>query len=128
MRFALLLHYQEMTSQDLGPERLAGGMRAFKEYARALDEAGVLANAEVLAPSSATTTVSRATGELVVTASPLGGPEEPLAGVFLVDVADLDAAIEWADRAPSAVWGYVEVRPVATRYVDGAWLGEQPVQ
>ena len=66
MRYALLLHYPEMSAEDLGPEALAEGMRAFDEYTKALDAAGVLVSAEVLTPSSATTTVSLATGELVV--------------------------------------------------------------
>lgn len=41
-------------------------MRAFDLYAKSLDEAGILRSAEVLQPSSATTTVTRADGELVV--------------------------------------------------------------
>lgn len=48
MRYTLLLHYPEMTADELGPEVLAEGMRAFQAYARALDEAGVLESAEVL--------------------------------------------------------------------------------
>ncbi|MET0780865.1 MAG: YciI family protein, partial [Microbacterium sp.] len=57
MRYTLLLHYPEMSADDLGPEALAEGMREFDEYAKALDAAGVLQSAEVLQPSSATTTV-----------------------------------------------------------------------
>ena len=57
MRYALLLHYPEMNAEELGPEALAEGMREFDEYAKALDAAGVLRSAEVLQPSSATTTV-----------------------------------------------------------------------
>ena len=30
-------------------------------------------------------------------------------------------------QAPSAAWGHVEIRPTATRYVDGSWQGAQPV-
>ena len=45
----------------------------------------------------------------------------------MIDVADLDEALDWAKRAPSVAWGHVEVRPTATRFVDGAWQGTQPV-
>ena len=128
MRYTLLLHYPEPTAEELGPEALAEGMRAFQAYARALDEAGVLASAEVLHPSDATTTVTLRGGELVVQDGPFADTKEQLGGTFVIDVPDLDAAIAWAAQAPSVSWGHVEVRPTATRYVDGAWQGTQPVR
>lgn len=128
MRYTLLLHYPEPTAEELGPEALAEGMQAFQAYAQALDDAGVLASAEVLERSDATTTVTLAGGELVVQDGPFADTKEQLGGTFVIDVPDLDAAIDWAWRAPSASWGHVEIRPTATRYVDGAWQGTQPVQ
>jgi hypothetical protein len=128
MRYTLLLHYPEATSDELGPEALAEGMRAFEAYAKALDDAGLLASAEVLQQSSATTTVTLASGELVVQDGPFADTKEQLGGTFVIDVPDLDAAIEWAGRAPSASWGHIEIRPTATRFVDGSWQGAQPVK
>jgi hypothetical protein len=128
MRYTLLLHYPEPTVEDLGPEALAEGMRAFQAYAKALDEAGVLASAEVLQQSVLTTTITLAGGELVVQDGPFADTKEQLGGTFVIEVADLDAAIGWASRAPSVSWGHVEIRPTATRYVGGAWQGTQPVR
>ena len=113
MRYSLLLHYPEMSAEELGPEALAEGMRAFDEYAKALDAAGVLASAEVLQPVAATTTVTLASGELVVQDGPFADTHEKLGGVVVIDVDDLDAALEWAGRAPSAQYGHVEVRPAS---------------
>jgi hypothetical protein len=127
MRYTLLLHYPERSAADLGPEMLAEGMRAFQAYAKALDDAGVLESAEVLQQSNATTVVTLVGGELVVQEGPFADTKEQLGGSFVIDVADLDAAIEWAGHAPSVAWGHVEIRPTATRYVDGAWRGVQPV-
>jgi hypothetical protein len=127
MRYTLLLHYPEPTAAELGPEALAEGMRAFQAYAKALDDAGVLDSAEVLQQSSATTTITLVGGELVVQDGPFADSKEQLGGTFVIDVPDLDAALEWAQRAPSAAWGHVEIRPSATRYVDGSWQGAQPV-
>ena len=128
MRYTLLLQYPEMSAEDLGPEALAEGMRAFDAYAKALDDAGVLRSAEVLHPSSATTTVRLRDGQPVVQDGPFADTKEQLGGSFVIEVDDLDAAIGWAAQAPSAAWGAVEVRPVATRFVDGAWQGVAPVQ
>ena len=121
MRYALLLHYPEMTPEDLGPDALAEGMREFDEYAKALDASGVLISAEVLQPSAVTTTVTAAEGSLRVQDGPFADTKEQLGGSFVIEVPDLDAAIEWAGKAPSAGWGAVEVRPSATYFRDGAW-------
>jgi hypothetical protein len=121
MRYALLLHYPEMSAAELGPEVLAEGMREFDVYAKALDAAGVLRSAEVLQQSDLTTTVTARDGGLRVQDGPFADTKEQLGGTFVIEVEDLDAAIAWAGRAPSVAWGAVEVRPVGTRFVDGAW-------
>jgi hypothetical protein len=128
MRYTLLLHYPERTAEELGPEALADGIRAFQAYAKSLDDAGVLASAEVLQPTSATTTITLASGELVVQDGPFADTKEQLGGTFVIEVPDLDVAIDWARQAPSVSWGHLEIRPTATRYVDGSWQGAQPVK
>ena len=128
MRYTLLLHYPEPTAEEVSPEAIAEGMRAFQAYAKALDNAGVLASAEVLQQSNATTTVTLVAGELVVQDGPFADTKEQLGGTFVIDVPDLDAALDWASRAPSVSWGHVEIRPTATRYVDGSWQGAQPIK
>ncbi len=121
MRYTLLLHYPEMTAEETGEEGWAEGMRAFDEYAKALDEAGILQSAEVLQQSVATTTLRPVDGVMRVQDGPYADTKEQLGGTFVIDVPDLDAAIEWAKRAPSAEWGPIEIRPTATRFVDGEW-------
>ncbi len=128
MRYTLLLQYPEMTAADLGAQALAEGMRAFDTYAKALDAAGVLRSAEVLQPSSVSTTVRERDGELLIQDGPYADTKEQLGGTFVVEVDDLDQAIDWARRAPSVAWGAVEIRPSATRFVDGAWTDAAPVR
>ena len=121
MRYTLLLHYPEATEEEIGREAIEAGMAAFRAYADALDAAGVLRSAEVLQPSTASTTVRLRDGELAIQDGPFAETKEQLGGTFVVDVPDLDAALDWAGRAPSVSWGAVEVRPSAVRYVDGSW-------
>jgi len=112
MRYTLLLHYPEQTGEELGPEALAEGMRAFQAYARALDEAGVLMGAEVLQQSGATTTVSLASGGFVVQDGPFADTKEQLGGTFVIEVPDLDVAI---CRPPSEAFGSGSDRGNRTR-------------
>jgi len=121
MRYTLLLHYPEATEEDLGAEAIQDGMRAFASYAEALEKARVLVSAEVLQPSSDTTTLRAVDGHLQIQDGPLADTKEQLAGTFVIDVPDLDAAIEWARQAPSLAWGAVEIRPGATHTVAGVW-------
>ncbi|MEI3846315.1 MULTISPECIES: YciI family protein [unclassified Microbacterium] len=121
MRYALLLHYPEMTADDMGPDAWAEGMREFDEYAKALDDAGVLVSAEVLQPSAVTTTVTAPDGALRVQDGPFADTREQLGGTFVIEVDDLDAAVAWAGKAPSVGWGAIEVRPSATHFRDRAW-------
>ena len=121
MRYTLLLHYPEQSAESIGAEAIEEGQRAFQSYAAALDAAGVLLAAEVLQPSASTTTVRVVDGTLRVQDGPFADTKEQLGGSFVIDVPDLDAALEWAGKAPSVAWGPVEVRPGAVYYQDGAW-------
>jgi hypothetical protein len=56
-----------------------------------------------------------ADGERLVTDGPFAETKEQLGGYFLLDVDDLDAAIDFAARIPAARSGSVEIRPL----VDG---------
>ena len=121
MRYALLMHYREPAEGEISEERLAEAREAFGAYGRALHEAGVLLCADVLQPTVATTTVTRRDGATRVQDGPFAETKEALAGVFVVDVPDLDAAIGWAEKCPGAQWGVIEVRPSATALVRGQW-------
>jgi hypothetical protein len=121
MRYTLLLHYPEMSPEELGPEGREHGQRAFAAYADALSDAGVLLSAEVLQQSASTTTVTRRGGRLHIQDGPYADSKEQLGGSFVIEVPDLDAALGWARQAPSVEWGAVEVRPGAVFYADGSW-------
>jgi hypothetical protein len=121
MRYALLIHYREPVEGEITDEVAAEAQAAFDAYGRALRAAGVLLSADVLQPTAATTSVTRRDGDLRVQDGPFAETREALAGVFLLNLPDLDAAIGWAEKCPAAQWGVVEVRPSATAFVDGAW-------
>jgi hypothetical protein len=121
MRYMLLMHYSESDGRSVDEEAIAAAKVAFASYAATLEAAGVLIGAEVLRPSDITTTVSYVGGELRIQDGPFADTKEQLGGVFIIDVADLDAALDWAEQAPPVRWGAVEIRPVATHTVAGVW-------
>lgn len=121
MRYALLIHYPQPAVSTLSDEEVREGMAAFHAYARALDDAGVLRSAEVLQTIASATSVSTKQGRLQVQDGPFADTKEAFAGIFMIDVPDLDAALAWAEKCPAAGWGTVEIRPSAVRFVDGAW-------
>lgn len=121
MRYALLIHYPQPAVSTLTEEQIKEGMAAFHAYAAALDDAGVLRSAEVLQTIASATSVSVNDGKLHVQDGPFADTKEAFAGIFMIDVADLDAALAWAEKCPAAQWGTVEIRPSAVRFVDGAW-------
>ncbi|THG29279.1 YciI family protein [Naasia lichenicola] len=122
MRYTILLHYPEMMAQgELDQAAIEQGQAAFTRYATDLDSAGVLISAEVLAPTSATTTLVSVGEELRIQDGPFADTKEKLGGIFVIDVGDLDAALGWAKQAPSVQWGPIEVRPTGTYYENGAW-------
>ena len=121
MRYVLLMSYREPAEGEISEEAIAEAMEAFGAYGRALQEAGVLLSGDVLQPTPATTTVTRRDGGLRVQDGPFAETKEALAGIFVLEVADLDAAIGWAEKCPGAQWGVLEVRPVATALIGGQW-------
>jgi hypothetical protein len=121
MRYALLMHHHEPAEGELDAAVIAEAQRAFDVYAKALEQAGVLLSADVLQPTASTTTVTRRDGTPRVQDGPFAETKEALAGIFLIDVPDLDAAINWAEKNPATQWGAVEIRPVSTAFLNGGW-------
>jgi hypothetical protein len=69
-----------------------------------------------LQPPMTATTVRVHQGGTVRTAGPFDAAREPLGGYYLVEAADIDAAVALAARIPAArMGGAVEVRPVVER-------------
>jgi hypothetical protein len=122
MRYALLLHNLEAQDAGITEEDMAPFRVAFDEYGKALANAGVLVAAEILQPAASTTQVTLRTGTLAVQDGPFADTKEKLAGAFVIDVPDLDAALAWAEKCPGARYGTIEVRPSGISFIDGRWV------
>ncbi|WP_239134122.1 YciI family protein [Rugosimonospora africana] len=84
-------------------------------YDKAVKEAGIWVSGHSLADLTTATTVRVGpAGERTVTDGPFAETREVLGGYYVIDVPDLDVALDWAARCPgSRGGGSVVVRPVA---------------
>lgn len=64
-----------------------------------------------LHPANTATVVKLQDGDVVMTDGPFAETKEQLGGFWVIEVADLDAALAWAAKATAACQGPVEVRP-----------------
>lgn len=94
------------------PARTGQYWTAWQGYIAALENSGVLRSAGGLTPPQAATTVRLRDGRRYVQDGPFAETKEQLGGYFVVDVADLDEALQWAARCPSAGYSGVEIRPL----------------
>ena len=74
-------------------------------------DAGAFVFAGGLLPPDSATTVRQAGADILVTDGPYLETKEHLGGFWVLDVADLDAALAWAKEATAACRLPVEVRP-----------------
>lgn len=107
MRYLLLIYEDESNPPPDDAE-----MAQWFEFTQALRDAGVHLAGEALHPTSAATTVRVRSGDTVATDGPFAETREQLGGFYMIDVDDLDAAIEWAARIPNVDRGSIEIRPV----------------
>jgi hypothetical protein len=110
MHVLLLMYHDEKALQKLPKEEFGRIHGAFVAYVDALKKAGVLVGNNGLRPTAEAKTVRK---EAVLN-GPFAETKEQLAGYFLLEVPDLEAALSWAKRLPTAAYGAVEVRPVWT--------------
>lgn len=76
-----------------------------------LQTAGVWVFAGGLHPPTSATVVSATGGDVSMTDGPYAESKEQIGGFWIIKVADLDAALDWAGKASEACMGPVEVRP-----------------
>lgn len=94
------------------PEKAGAYWEAWSAYLGTIGQSGIVVNGSGLLPPDTATTVRIRDGKRQVHDGPYAESKEMLGGFFIIEVPDLDTALEWAARAPSSGYGSTEVRPV----------------
>lgn len=121
MQYLLMDYVGEQGWPELSREEQLSWLGAYRTYMQAMADAGVLKQGNRLQPSATATTVRIRDGKAQVLDGPYAETREQLGGFHWIEVPDLDAALAWAARSPTALHGIVEVRPV----MEGAFLGKE---
>ena len=109
------------------PAEAPGYWAGWGAYIRMLAESGTQRGGAGLEPSATGTSVSVGAGGRVIADGPFPEPREELGGFVILDVPDLDAAIRFAEAAPCAGAGRVEIRPVLAMPAPATAAGAQVV-
>lgn len=111
MKYMLLMYANEDAAPKT-PEAYQAVAAAWQNLGQDLHNAGVLLGNNGLCPVSDATTVRVRDGKTVVMDGPFAETHEQLGGYYLIDCKDLDEAIQWAAKVPTATYGSMEIRPL----------------
>jgi hypothetical protein len=110
-----LLSTYEVEGEVPGAPQTPEGMQAFMGRVVALEEemekTGTFLFGGALHGPDASTVLRAGETDVIMTDGPFVEAKEHIAGFYIIDAADLDAALAWAAKATLAVRAPIEVRP-----------------
>ena len=112
MKYMLLLASNPTDEPAPDDEAFGSYMGEWFAYSQALVEAGAMVAGEALQGAETASTVRVRNGKRLVTDGPFIESKEVIGGYYVIDVANLDEALDWAAKIPNAHFGTIEVRPV----------------
>lgn len=110
MKYMLMFVSEESEEGNFSPEEIGKMYQMIGAWWGEHSAAGRIVGGEQLKPTSTATTLRRKGDRITVTDGPFVESKEALGGFAIVDVPDLDAAIELAKSWP--VLRTIEVRPL----------------
>ena len=112
MRYLCLIYLDEQSEANRSEAEMGAIMEVYEKYSEELQGAGAMLAGEALQPTTTATTVQVRNGRTLTTDGPFAEPKEQLGGFYMIEAKDLDEAIAWAAKIPSATGGSIEVRPI----------------
>jgi hypothetical protein len=112
MQYLFTLYQDESAWPKMTKQQQEQGVAAYAAYTEALKTAGVFKNSNRLQPSASATTLRTTNGKTQILDGPFADSKEQLAGYYLIEAPDLDAALTWAGRCPGVNHGVIEVRAI----------------
>lgn len=112
MKYILLIYSDERAWEGLSSEQMAKVYDDHRAYGAAMEQAGVIRGGAELKPVSTATSLRFTNGIPKTLDGPYAETKEQLAGYYLIEVDNLEQALEWGEKMPGMDSGTVEVRPL----------------
>ena len=112
MNYMFLIFGDESKGPAPGSAEFGELIGAYHVFEEEIKSAGVFVCGEALESVTTATTVSVRDGKTNYTDGPFAETKEQLGGFYVLNCKDLDEALGYAAKIPSAQDGHVEVRPV----------------
>jgi hypothetical protein len=108
----MLLMYADETKAPQTNEGIQSAYPVWQALGKEMEAAGILVANNGLSPVADATTVRVRDGKTLATDGPFAETHEQLAGYYMLECKDLDEALGWAAKIPTARYGSIEVRPL----------------
>jgi hypothetical protein len=112
MQYLLLIYRNDAEYGKMNAAERKAMSAEYGVFTQSIIQSGHFKAGDGLQPVSTATTVRVRDGKTLTTDGPFAETREQLAGYYLVEAKDLDAALSIAARIPGATTGSIEVRPV----------------
>ncbi|HNB52675.1 MAG TPA: YciI family protein [Anaerolineales bacterium] len=112
MKYLLLMYAAEEIGANMSDEERQAAQKTWADFRKEINSSGVLISSNGVAPESSVTTIRVRNDKTLLTDGPFAETHEQLGGYFLVECENLDEAIRWAEKIPTAKYGSIEIRPL----------------
>lgn len=112
MQYICLIYSAPGSSPTPGTPEFGAYMQAYMDFTEEAKQKGAFVAGDALQSIDTATTVTMQNGKVETTDGPFAETKETLGGYYILDCKDLDEALSYAAKIPSAAFGTIEVRPV----------------
>ena len=112
MQYMFLIYSAEGSGPAPESAEFEAFMAGYGAFTKEVREAGIMKEGAPLQGIDTATTVRVRDGKALTTDGPFAETKEQFGGFYLIECDNLDEAVEWAAKCPSATFGSIEVRPV----------------
>ncbi|WP_025034524.1 YciI family protein [Bradyrhizobium sp. DOA9] len=112
MQYLLMIYQNEVEYAKIDEATGQKILAEYQAFTQSIVQSGNYKGGDRLRPTTTATTVRVRDGKTLTTDGPFAETREQLAGYYLIEAKDIDAATAIAARIPSARIGSIEVRPI----------------
>ena len=112
MQYMFLIYSAEGAGPQPGSAEFDTMMQGYGAFTQEVREAGIMKEGAPLQGVDTATTVRLRNGKADAVDGPFAETKEVLGGYYILDCENLDDAIAYAAKIPSAAHGSIEIRPV----------------